>query len=121
MASVIILLHNHVTVASRVAHVPYPAFVSEERTPPKDMEWRMMERGGTDQAVHSSVDLCVDVLAILLSVLDGNIDEALVSRLAGSGENQRRVGRCVLIIGLASDQKTEEENGSHLRLVDIDG
>ena len=54
----------------------------------------------TYQTVSSRLDLRIEVTALLLGVLDGIVDQTLVSRLVCSLENERGVsGR---ILGLVS-------------------
>ena len=50
----------------------------------------------TYETVHGGVDLVVDAASLALAKLYSDIDEALVSRLSSSREDERRVGRRIL-------------------------
>lgn len=53
-------------------------------------------RACTYETVHGRVGLGLDVTALGLTGLDSSIDQALVSGLVCSSEDERRVGRRVL-------------------------
>lgn len=58
-----------------------------------DRGWRWRQAYET---IEGSVGLGVEVAALLLAVLDRNIDQFLVLGLACRSENERRVGRRIL-------------------------
>ena len=50
----------------------------------------------THESVHGSVDLVLDVTALLLAELDGVVDQTLVGGLVRGLEDERRVRRGIL-------------------------
>lgn len=55
----------------------------------------------TYQTVSSRLDLRIEVTALLLGVLDGVVDQTLVSRLVCSLENERGVsGRILRLVSV---------------------
>jgi hypothetical protein len=55
-----------------------------------------------EKTVEGIVDLLVDGATLLLSVVDGNIDQLGVLGLLGGSENERRVGGGILRLVLAN-------------------
>ena len=75
----------------------------------------------TYETVHGSVGLQFEVSAFGFAEFDSGVDELLVRRLVGSGEDQAGVGRGVLIPGSASQFLSTVQAEIYLWLVDIDG
>jgi len=73
-----------------------------------DLAWDNLEDLATEldeQAVKGGVDLVILVLSVLLSILDGCVDQLCVLWHLGRGENERRVGGGIL--GLVLGDRAE--------------
>ena len=77
----------------------------------------------THQAVGSIFNLSVDAATLLLGVGDGGVDQPGIPSLACGSKDKRWVGGSVLHddVRFISEQRLEERNSAHLRLVSIDG
>ena len=57
------------------------------------------------EAVEGGVDLLINGAAVLLGVVDSLIDQLCVLGLLGRGQDERRVGRCILRLVLVDGGK----------------
>lgn len=58
-----------------------------------------------EEVVQCGVNLVLNVLAVLLAVLDGSVDQLLVVGLLGGSENEGRVGGGILRLVLLNGRK----------------
>lgn len=72
------------------------------------------------QTVYSGIGLVLEGTTLFFSVLDGDIDEACVTRFIGGGQNQGWVGGRILLGSRSMTHPWANEIWTHLWLVDID-
>lgn len=78
-------------------------------------------RTRTDQTVHSSISLVLEIAALALAELDGSIYETGVSWLVCGSQDQGRVGSSILTIRLLiTDKRCHIGPWIYLWLVNID-